>query len=183
MRSIVQAVKKFNLFGKRCLVVVVSEEERTRFIRRALDEGVNFLTYGEGVSSREAAERFRNGEGDVLLGTGAQYGRGLDLPDGICPVIIFLRPSYAPPSSPQAQFEEERFRAHRWQLWQYRVIREALQVRGRNVRSADDRGVTIFFDQRFRKFVFGSLPGWLKPSYVGDKSLDECLEDALTLLA
>ncbi len=182
IRRIVRACKQFNKAKKRCLVIVVSEDERQRFIRMATEDGVDFVTYGDGVTARAAAERFRAGEGKVLLGTVAQYGKGIDLPRGICPVIIFLRPAYAPPSSPQTQFEEERFGSMRWSVWQYRVIKEALQVRGRNVRNETDKGVTIFFDRRFRKFVYGSLPRWLKPSYVGDKTLDECIVNSLEVL-
>lgn len=182
IRRIVRVCQRFNKAGKRCLVVVVSEDERQRFIRMATEDKVSFLTYGEGLTARVAAERFRNGEGKVLLGTVSQYGQGIDLPSGICPVIIFLRPAYAPPNSPQTQFEEERFGTMRWAIWQYRVIKEVLQVRGRNVRSETDKGVTIFFDRRFRKFVYGSLPKWLQASYVGDKTLNECIDDALEVL-
>ena len=184
IRKIVRACKRFNDAGKRCLVVMVSEDERQRFIRMATEDSVNFITYGEdGVTARAAAERFRSGEGEVLLGTVAQYGQGIDLPSGICPVIIFLRPAYAPPNSPQMQFETERFGGRRWSVWQYRVIKEALQVRGRNIRSATDKGITIFFDRRFQKFVYGSLPKWLQDSYVGNKTLDECIDDALEVLS
>ena len=80
------------------------------------------------------------------------------------------------------QFETERFGGRRWSVWQYRVIKEALQVRGRNIRSATDKGVTIFFDKRFQKFVYGSLPKWLQDSYVGNKTLDECIDEALEVL-
>ena len=59
---------------------------------------------------------------------------------------------------------------------------EALQGRGRNVRRKKNRGVTIFYSQQFRNFLFASLPEYLYPSYHGDWRLEKCVEDTLDLL-
>lgn len=182
VRRMVRSAKTFNQKGERVLCLVVSDTERQRFIRMATEDDVNFITYGDGVTAREAADRFRAGEGKVLLGTDAQYGQGVDLPDGICRVIFYLRPGYPRPDDPQTQFEEKRFRSQKWAIWQWRLIMKAMQVRGRNIRGPEDRGVTIFFDSRFRRFLFGGMPKWLQPSYRGDLTLQECIEDALKVL-
>lgn len=163
--------------GIRSLVIVVSEDERQLFLDEATKAKLNVVSYSEGVNSRMAIATFRDGEGDVLLGTMAQYGEGLDLPDGMAPVIHLLRPGYPNPRDPQAQFEMERFGKTKkrrqgrerkdppWWLWQYREVIKALQARGRNIRSANDCGVTIFWSASFGNFLPGGLPTWLKPSW------------------
>jgi Rad3-related DNA helicase len=62
------------------------------------------------------------------------------------------------------------------------MIQKAMQWRGRNIRGPQDKGVTFFFDSRFRRFLFGGMPKWLQPSYRGDLTLQECIEDALLVL-
>ncbi|HSX58486.1 MAG TPA: helicase C-terminal domain-containing protein [Candidatus Saccharimonadales bacterium] len=183
IRRMARACRRFNDAGHRCLVIVVSDAERQRFLRMAIEEGVDVVTYGDGVSARLAAERFRDrGDGGVLCGTAANYGEGIDLPDGRAPVIFFLRPAYPSPQDPATQFEERRFGSRRWSVWNWRVMMEALQVRGRNVRGATDLGVTFFISQQFRRFLYGSLPNWLQPAYRGELTFDEGIEEALEVL-
>jgi Rad3-related DNA helicase len=183
IRTIAKACRTFADKGIRSLVVVVSNEERQKFLQLAAEERVKALTYGNGMTARECARRFREGEGDVLVGTESNYGEGVDLPKGIAPVIFYYRPSYPRPDDPASIFEERRFGNQRWQVWNWRVILGLLQVRGRNVRSCDDRGVTFLISQQFRRFAFGSLPEWLKPSYVGGKTFEGCVDDAVKMLA
>lgn len=182
LRMIAKACAMFSLKGIRSLVIVVSNEERQKFITLAMEEGVQVLSYGEGVTPRECAKRFRNGEGDVLVGTESNYGEGVDLPKGTAPVIFYYRPSYPRPDDPATEFEERRFGNQRWQIWNWRVIIGLLQVRGRNIRSSQDVGVTFLISQQFRRFAFGSLPEWLKPAYVGDKTFERCVEETLKML-
>ena len=130
----------------------------------------------------EWAKRFGAGEGDCLVGTTANYGEGVDLPKQIAPVIFCLRPGYPNPFDPQTGFEERRFGKRRWQLWNWRVMIELLQVRGRNIRSETDLGVTFLISQQFRRFAFGSLPEWLKLAYRGEWTFEECIADAEKLL-
>lgn len=182
LRQIAKAVKKLAENGLRSLMIVVSNKEREKFLELCQEEGVNAISYGNGVSSKEAVGFFKNGEGDVLVGTIANYGEGIDLPKQIAPVIFDLRPAYPPPNDPGTLFEEKRFGNMRWALWNYRVMIEALQTRGRNIRSAEDIGIIIFISQQFRRFVYGSLPEWLKKAYVGDKSFDDCLAKTIQLL-
>ncbi len=101
----------------------------------------------------------------------------------MAPIIWFLRPGYPRPDDPLTQFEAKRFGNRRWQRWQYKVAIQALQVRGRNIRSTTDIGVTFFISQQFRNFLFGSLPKELQDkAYRGQFSFDECLKDADRLL-
>ena len=185
LRRIVKACGRFAESGMRSLVVVISEQERERerFLQMCSEEGVNAVSYGNGISGRQAAANFKTGEGDVLVGTAAQYGEGIDLPRQIAPVIFFLRPGYPHPDDPMSQFEERRFGASRWKLWNWRVMVQALQVRGRNIRAADGKGVTFFYSAQFRRFVYSALPEWLEPSYRGDMTFEQCLEDAESLLS
>lgn len=183
LRQIARRCFGFKRFGIRCLVVVVSEDERQRFLRLAPEEGIEAISYSEKVTARAAVAAFRGGEGDVLVGTTAHYGEGIDLPGGLAPVTFFLRPGYAHPDDPGVQFEKRRYKKGQyWALQRWRVAIEALQVRGRNVRSPQDRGVTIFVSQQFRRFLPESLPDWLKPSFRGKLTLEGCCEDALKLL-
>jgi Rad3-related DNA helicase len=183
LRRIARACRRFADKGIRSLVIVVSEVERTRFLQICLEEEVEAVSYGDGVSARQAAERFRNGRGEVLVGTVANYGEGVDLPRRLAPVIFFLRPGYPRPDDPATQFEERRFRGQRrWALWNWRVMLEALQVRGRNVRGTTDLGVTFFISQQFRRFLFASLPRWLQGAYCGDKTFNHCVEEAEEML-
>ena len=178
-----EAVQRFLDNGKRSLIVVSSDEDRRRYMEDAVNRGMFALTYSEDMSAREVAMTFREGSGDVLIGTEAQFCEGLDLPAGTCPVIFFIKPGYQRPDDPMTQFEEKRFsQGLCWSLWQYRVMLKALQVRGRNIRSIEDLGVCFFVSQQFRSFLYGSLPEWLQPSFVGMKSMNGCVDEALELL-
>lgn len=183
LRMIAKACAEFKCSKIRCLVVVISNEERQKFLKAAEKEGLNVLTYGNGTPARAIAERFRDGEGDALVGTAAQYAQGVDLPGRIAGVTFMLRPGYPKPDDPGTLFEERRFSNGRiWAIRNAEVVKQALQVRGRNVRSVDDLGVTIFMSQQFGRFVSGSLPKWLKPAYRSEFTFDECVADALKLL-
>ena len=182
LRRIARTVRRFADQGHRSLVVTVSNAERDQFLLLAEAEGVRPMSYGNGITAKTAALLFKYGQGDCLVGTAANYAEGVDLPGGIAPVIFFLRPGFPPPRDPATVFEERRFGSTRWRLWNYRVMLQALQTRGRNVRSAKDLGVTFFVSQQFRRFVFGSLPKWLEKSYRGDQTWDQCIKDAEGLL-
>lgn len=186
LRNVAKACKGFAHVGLRSLVVVISEKERAKFLALSEEEGVRTLSYGNGVHPKDAALEFKREKkaSDVLVGTVANYGEGVDLPKQLAPVIFFLRPSYPPPKDPQTVFELRRFReSDCWRLWNWRVMIEALQVRGRNIRSDRDLGVTFFISQQFRRFVFGSLPEWLQKAYRHDRTFDECVEETKELLA
>lgn len=182
LRKIAQTARDFARKGLRSLVVVVSNLERDKFLFVAGEEGLQTVSYGNGVTAKEAAIRFRDGEGEALVGTTSNYGEGVDLPKQTAPIIFFFRPGYANPSDPGTQFEERRFGDMRWARWNWKVITEALQVRGRNIRNHADMGVTFFVSQQFRRFLFGSLPGWLQPAYRGNNTWDECVKEAEKLL-
>ncbi|MEK7639155.1 MAG: helicase C-terminal domain-containing protein [Patescibacteria group bacterium] len=182
LRKVAKACKRFGDQGLRSLVVVVSNDERHKFLALAEEEGVDVISYDAERKPREVAQAFKDGEGDVLVGTTAHFGEGIDLPDGTAPITFFLRPGYPNPTEPGTQFEADRFGSRRWALWQWRVIVQALQVRGRNVRSVEDKGVTIFVSQQFRKFLLHSLPEWLKPAYRGNSTWEQCLDETEALL-
>lgn len=181
LRVIAKSAKRFSKKGMRSLIVVVSNEERDKFVMLAGEEGLDVISYGNGVTAREAAVRFRAGEGDALVGTVANYGEGIDLPKDTAPVIYFLRPSYPHPADPATQYEERRFSGQRWVVWNWRAMIEVLQVRGRNIRSADDVGVCFLISQQFRRFSFGALPGWLQKSYRNTQTFEQCEKEALKL--
>ena len=183
LRRVARGCKSLGERDLRCLVVVISEQEREKFLWLCNDEGISAMSYGGDVTARQALEKFKEGEGQVLVGTVANFGEGIDLPGSVAKVTFFLRPGYPSPMDPATQFEERRFGGQRWKLWQWRAMIESLQVRGRNIRSVDDRGVTIFMSQQFRGFLYGSLPTWLRDSYRGDLTFDECIEEAIALLA
>ncbi|MDO8510472.1 MAG: helicase C-terminal domain-containing protein [bacterium] len=182
LRKMARAAKRFSNKGIRSLVVTISNDERERFLIMAEEEKLDAMSYGNGVTAKEAALRFRDGEGKVLVGTAANYSEGVDLPKQMAPVIFFLRPGYPNPRDPMTQFEEQRFGGARWALWNWRVMQQALQVRGRNVRSRSDIGVTFFISQQFRRVLFAALPEWLQKSYRGEITFDEAVKDAERLL-
>ncbi len=183
LRRIARACYDFQTKGIRALVIVVSNLEKDKFTMLCQEEGVDLVTYGDGVTARQAAAAFKDGSGSVLLGTAANYGEGLDLPEGIAGVTFVLKPSYPSPRDPLAQFEEQRYGNQRWQVWNWQVMIEALQARGRNVRSEDDRGATIFVSQQFRRIVYPGLPTWLRESYQSEISFDDCCQKVIDLLA
>jgi Rad3-related DNA helicase len=182
LRKIVRVCRNFQDTGLRSLVVVVSNLEREKFLILTKEEGVDAISYGNGIKPREAARKFQQGEGSVLVGTVANYGEGIDLPKNLAPIIFFLRPAYPNPKDPATIFEERRFGNMRWRLWNWRVMVEALQVRGRNIRSARDLGVTIFISQQFRRFMPAVFPKWLEEAYRGDLRLEECVKVTKDLL-
>jgi Rad3-related DNA helicase len=183
LRRIARACHRFAKVGHRCLVLVVSEDERQKFLRLAEEERVGVVTYGPGNPARTVVAQFRDGEGECLVGTAAQFGEGIDLPSGTASVIFVLRPAYAPPQDPGRQFEERRFgKAQHWALTNWRLMNAALQARGRNIRSQTDVGVTFFISRSFDRIVHASLPDWLEDAYVGSKTFDECVEQTLSML-
>lgn len=178
----------FRKHGLRALVVVVSDSERRMMLGELHKRGIKVATYGpqfdgSNLKPREIAAKFRKGYGDVLLGTSAQFSKGIDLPKKSASVVFVLRPAYPNPDSPLTEFQERRLGHKRWALWNHKVMVDALQVRGRNLRGPTDRGVTIFVSQQFRRFVFSALPKSLRASYVGDKTLAQCLKAARQFLA
>ncbi len=183
LRLIAKTAKRFADEGHRSLVIIVSNEEREKFLMLAKEEGLEAISYGNGHTPRECAKRFREGEGDCLVGTSSNYGEGVDLPKQIAPVIFCYRPAYPNPESPETVFEERRFGSRRWSLWNWRVMLDLLQVRGRNIRSETDLGVTFLISQQFRRFAYGSLPEWLRPAYRGQLSFEDCVKDAMELLS
>ena len=182
LRKIAKACKRFSRKGIRCLVVTISNLEREKFLMLAAEENVNVISYGNGITAKEAAQRFKNGQGDALVGTAANYSEGIDLPRQIAPVIFFLRPGYPNPKDPVTIFEERRFGGQRWALWNWRVMQQALQVRGRNIRLHTDMGVTFFISQQFKRILFGALPEWLEKAYRNQFTFEEALNDAEKLL-
>jgi Rad3-related DNA helicase len=182
MRRIARSAKRFAGQGIRSLHVTVSNEERERLLAILIEEGVEAISYGNGITARQASTLFKDGEGQALVGTMSNFGEGVDLPRRIAPVIFVLRPAYPPPHDPRTQFEERRYGGNRWAIWNWRVMLSVLQVRGRNVRSEDDLGVTIFISQQFRRSVFASLPKALQVSYKGDLTLDQCVKHTVELV-
>lgn len=168
--------------GIRSLIIVVSEDERKKCLEFASEEGVEAMSYSSTVKPREAVQLFREGVGDVLIGTESQYGEGIDLPDGIAGFTFYLRPGYPSPEDPQSQFEERRLGNSRWAVWTWRVITKMLQARGRTIRSTADKGCIFLMSQQFKRFTYGGLPKWLQPAYVYTKSFDECIQDGVKLL-
>jgi len=184
LRQIAKGCRKLAEKGIRSLVLVVSNDERNKFMRMAADESVNALTYSEDLLAKDAAQQFiKEGKADVLVGCVSHYGVGLDLPDGTASAIWFLRPGYADPESAAAQFEVERFgKGGYWSRQYFKVMREALQAMGRNIRGPKDRGVCFLMSQAFENFVFHGMPDWLKPAYRRGMMLNECVKDAKELL-
>lgn len=182
LRKIAKACKRFDRKGIRCLMVTISNLEREKFLMLASEEGVDAISYGNGVTAKEVVQRFKDGQGQVLVGTAANYSEGIDLPRQTAPVIFFLRPGYPNPRDPSTIFEERRFGGQRWALWNWRVMQQALQVRGRNVRLHTDMGVTFFISQQFRRILFGALPLWLEKAYRNQFTLEEALADAEKML-
>jgi len=80
-------------------------------------------------------------------------------------------------------FEDRRFSdGQSWALRSWRITQKIRQVRGRNLRSEKCIGVTIFFSQQFKRFVFHCLPDYLKDSYRGEIPLASCVKETLELL-
>ncbi|MBP9869508.1 DEAD/DEAH box helicase family protein [Patescibacteria group bacterium] len=182
LRRIAATAKKFSDAGHRSLVVVISEAERLQFLEVAKEAELETMSYGDGIRPRDAAQFFLHGKGRVLVGTAANYAEGVDLPKGAAPVIFFLRPGYAPKDDPEAQFEQRRFGSSVWALWNHRVMMQALQIRGRNIRNLDDVGVCFFMSSQFSRFLYGALPQWLRPAYDSKLKLEAAFGEAMEIL-
>lgn len=209
-KQIIESAKVFIENGHRCLVLLVSDNERLGnkknrkqkgFLHFAREAGIDVMTYdrsgsrrgNEGMNSRQALEAFRNeGRGDLLLGTVAQYGEGIDLPAfknddsqvHPCPVIFLLRPSFPSPRAPESRFEHKRMgKSGYFKLMYHRAALIAVQARGRNIRSHSDMGVTFYVSQQFEDFLYNALPDELhEPPTYQVCTMGEGVQDALTLL-
>lgn len=182
LRSIAKGCGQLSRQGVRSLVIVTSNAERKKFMRLAEEEGVEAMTYDDDVLAKDASLAFKDGESDVLCGCSAHYGTGVDFPKGTAGAIWLLRPGYPNPRSAGTKFEVERYGSHYWSRLAYRVMLEAQQAIGRNIRGPRDKGVCFLMSQKFSDFVYAGLPEWLKPAYRRGMMLDECLDDAEELL-
>ncbi len=183
LRKIARACRRFADAGHRSLVLVVSNAERQKFLLLAEEENIAVVSYNGHEHPRLAVARFKAGVGDVLAGTVANYGQGIDLRDQVAPVIFVFRPAYARPDDPQAIFEDRRFgRGNVWRIRKWQVMNDVLQARGRNIRSRRDFGVTFLISQQFRNFAYHALPEWLQSAYRGEQTFEEGVAEALTLL-
>jgi len=178
--SRVSAKKKTKI---RFLVLCVSDLERKKITERFSEKGINVVTYHteEGVKPKQTVEEFKAGNGDVLLGTIANYGEGLDLPKEVARAIFILRPSYPKPTDPQATFEDLKFPKNKWALWTWRAAIATLQARGRNIRSKEDRGVSFLMSAQFDRILGAAVPTWLKPAIV-KANMKDCVKDAKKFL-
>lgn len=184
LRAMAKGCARLKGAGIRSLVIVVSNEERRKFARFAEELGLEVVTYGGDVQAKDAVDVFKGGNGDVLCGCIAHYGMGIDLPKGQAGAIWFLRPGFPNPESAATKFELERYsQGTYWARIAYRIMLEAEQAIGRNIRGPRDKGVCFLMSSGFQKFVHAALPEWLEPSYRRGKTLSECLEDAEELLA
>ena len=197
LRKIAQTCRLFGERGIRSLVVVVSNAEREKFLLLCKEEQTDVLSYGNGQAAKDVATRFKNGEGVALVGTFANYGEGIDLPRQIAPVIFSLRPGYPRPDDPATLFELRRFGQGRrddrtgrsrgsgrlWALWNWRVTIEFLQVRGRNIRSAEDMGVCFFISQQWRRVIGQALPSWLWAAYRDELTFEQGIQETLRLFS
>lgn len=183
LRQIARGCNHLAQSGIRSLVLVISDAERQKFMQMAAEEDIAALTYGKEVSPKDIAGAFRSGEGQVLCGCIAHFGMGVDFPKGTAGAIWFLRPGYPDPTSAATQFELERYTNMYWSRLIYRVMLEAQQAMGRNIRGPRDKGVCFLMSQQFTDFVYKGLPEWLKPAYRRGKMLEECVDDAVSLLS
>lgn len=184
LRSIAKGCRQLAKEGIRNLVIVSSNDEREKFMRVAQEEGLDALTYSQELPAKDAALVFKDGNQDVLCGCQSHYGTGVDFPKGTAGAIWILRPGYPDPRSAATQFEIQSFGERRyWQRVGYHVMLEALQGMGRNIRGPRDKGVCFLMSSQFQDFVYSGLPEWLKPAYRRDMTLEECLDDAMELLA
>lgn len=181
--KIIETAIRFRDAGHRSLFVVGSNLEKDKAIAAAERLGINAITYGNGISAKQAAHDFREGQGDMLIGTAANYAEGVDLPGGIAPITFFLRPLYPPKDDPMTQFEEQRYGRARWAVWNNRAMKQVQQVRGRNIRGHRDKGVTFLWSQQFRRIALASMPKHLTSSYKSNLTLDQCIDDTLKLLS
>ncbi|OJI06453.1 hypothetical protein BK004_03495 [bacterium CG10_46_32] len=185
LRHIAISTRRFAERGFRSLLLTVSNRERELlYVACAELKGLDAISYGSGVTARAAADRFKEGEGDALIGVLSHYGTGLDLPGKIANIVFLLRPNFPPPKDPMAQFEirrAERIKKSHWPVWYWRAYREALNAQGRPIRSADDKGVAFFISQQFKKRLFNILPEHLESAYRSRLTWDQCEKDALKL--
>jgi len=183
LRQMARASRRFSEHGHRSLIIVVSEDERQRCLELCREEGIKAVSYGNGTSARHSAADFKEGSGDVLVGTTSHYSQGVDLPGGIAPVIFLLRPAYPRPDDPGTLFEMRRFgKSQVWSIWTWRLMNELRQARGRNIRSEDDRGVTFLMSRQYDRFAFGALPKWLEQAFRGGLTFDQCVKETISLL-
>lgn len=190
LRRIVKTAARFARHEIRSLVIVSSEKERQEFLRLVKHSELRVISYGDGLNARQAAANFKGGQGDVLLGTAAQYGKGLDLPyagqahlpGGTAPVIFYTTPGYPDVKSPTTQFEAKRLGNRKWSVWNWRVMNRLRQVRGRGQRSKADKTVTFLMSSHFGNFAGKALPKWQQSSYVSGKTFEQCVKETFQLL-
>lgn len=183
IRRVAATCKKLARRDIRSLVVFISDAERQTFLKFSAEEHLSVVSYGNGVAAKDAAAAFKGGQGDVLVGSAANYAEGLDLPKRTAPMIFYLRPGFPNPNDAMCQFEARKFSQSRiWALRRWRETLRALQVRGRNVRSDTDVGLFVGVDKRLRGILQPNLPAWLEKAYVNDLTFDQCIADAIKRL-
>jgi DNA excision repair protein ERCC-2 len=134
-----------------------------------------FVEESESTSARNdnLIELFRRGAlngGGVLLGVqGGRNSEGLDLPGDLLSTVVVVGVPYARPTPRVAasiDYYESKF-PKKGKEYGYDIpaVRKAAQAAGRAFRSADDRGVVVFLDQRFAVPPCNTLlPSWIRES-------------------
>jgi DNA excision repair protein ERCC-2 len=106
--------------------------------------------------------------GAVLLGVqGGRSSEGADYPGDEMNAVAVVGVPYAEPTpkvKAQIRYFEERFPEHgREYGYVVPALKKAAQAAGRPIRTLEDRGAIVFFDQRYAtSFCQRYLPVWLR---------------------
>jgi Rad3-related DNA helicase len=157
--------------GERVLVHAVSKKLNKELTAGLRAEGVGPLfTYEYARERTEVVERFTRAAGGVLISH--SMDRGVDLEGDACSVVIVAK-------VPSPALGDKRVSARMHlpggeQWYAVQAVRKIVQMTGRHVRSAEDKGVTYILDAQFTKNLYrrnqGLFPGWWREAI--DQSFD-----------
>jgi Rad3-related DNA helicase len=138
--------------------------ELTKLIAEALQTSSSrpVLTYLKAKDKDDAVHEFRRMEGDAPVLVAPSLGRGVDLPDDLCRVVVVAKIPYA--SLGDKQISARLHDTEDGQLWYtLQAMRELVQMTGRGVRSKSDWCVSYVLDEGMVQIL--KKTQWLLPDW------------------
>jgi ATP-dependent DNA helicase DinG len=125
-------------------------------------DSARVLTYTRAGEREAVLAKFRKTVGGILLAP--SMDRGVDLPGEDAQVVVIAKVPWGSLGSKQISQRKNSPGGDTW--YSVEAIRSLVQMSGRHIRSADDRGVTYILDAQFGSNVWAKsrhlLPAWFK---------------------
>ncbi len=177
------------LMEGRTLVLFTShsmlQKAHRQLVDQLKDDGFKVLGHNIDSSSRsKLTETFLENERTILLGTNS-FWEGVDIPGESLSALCIIRLPFTPPTEPVQEAKEEKLKAEGRNSFTELSLPQAIirfkQGFGRLIRTHQDRGVVVIFDNRITNSWYGkAFIRALPPLELQHRSFKDILRDIET---